>query len=112
MQKLKNIPLIKIVICLLLINLLTITAVFLLQNKLPPEIPLFYGRAYGEKQLVPALGLVLPSIITIIIITINALVSTQLEEKLLHQILITTSIVATILSLITTIKIVLLVGNI
>jgi len=112
MLTIKKLPYLKIVITLLGLNLATGLLVIFLQNNLPPEVPLLYGRAYGEKQLVDSIWLIIPSITAVLAILINTAVSCFIKEKLLQQILITTSIVATILALITTIKIILLVGNI
>lgn len=101
----------KPVLFLLCINLVVIFCILIFRNNLPPEIPLFYGRAYGEKQLVGRLGLTIPSLISTGIILLNFIISNFVKEKLLRQILITTSLVTTILSFITTARIALLVGS-
>lgn len=112
MLKIKDIPYIKIVAAVLFVNIVATILVILLQPNLPPQVPLLYGRAYGEKQLVSSIGLITPSLVTILATLLNTLISYFLKEKLLQQILVTTSIIATILSLITTVKIIMLVGNI
>lgn len=112
MLKIKTIPYVKIFAPLLVVNFIVVFIVIWLQPSLPPEVPLLYGRAYGEKQLIAKLGLTIPSGVVIFATLVNAAVSSLVSEKLLQQILVATSIVATILSLITTTKIILLVGNV
>jgi hypothetical protein len=108
---LSNIPFLKLVIISLVLNLITIIVIFLGLNKIPPQVPLFYGYARGDKQLSSSSALIIPSLISIGIILTNTSVSLILTSDYLKRILIVSSLLVTALSLVTTIKIILLVGN-
>ena len=95
---------------------LQILLILFFWRKLPPEIPLFYSRPWGEEQLANSWSLfILPSL-TIIVFLINFSFSylvkkyfPEKEEKLLLKILEVTNIFFSISCLITLIKIVFLV---
>ena len=94
-----------------LANILVIVLVFIANSYLPPEVPLFYGLVYGEEQLASSYLLVLPSLVSLIIILINSMVSMYVEDKFIKSVLIITNFAVTFFSIITTIKIILLVGS-
>lgn len=79
--------------------------------KLPPEVPLLYSRAYGESRLINHWGLwLLPGFSSIInLISIRLAGSLIEKDKLLAQILIWLAALTTTMSLVSLIKIVLLV---
>ncbi len=79
---------------------------------LPPEIPLFYGLPKNSLQLASSFFIVLPSFISLAITVINSLISINLESQYLKRVLAFTSISVTLLGLITTYKIIFLVGSI
>ena len=106
-----GIPFVKLVYVSVLINISIILLIVLLRNKIPPEAPLFYGLARGERQLTTTIGLTIPSIISLTIIIINTVISYIIDSDYLKKVLIITGIASTLLSAITTIKIFLLVGT-
>lgn len=94
-----------------LVNLLTLLAVFLLRGRIPPVVPLFYGRAYGVEQLAPMSSLAFPPIAALLISALNIFLSIPLKDDFLRKVLLAGAIVITTLSTITIVKIILLVGN-
>jgi hypothetical protein len=93
------------------INLILIVAVLVLKNNLPPQVPLLYGLAEGEEQLVPRILLTLPSLAAIIITSINFGLSFLVKDAFIKKILLATPIVVTFLATITCLKIIFLVGS-
>jgi hypothetical protein len=106
-----KIPFLKLISIALALNLIIVIITFLSLNKIPPQVPLFYGYARGDKQLSASSGLIIPSLISIGIILTNSLVSLILTSDYLKRILIVSSLLVTALSFVTTIKIILLVGS-
>jgi hypothetical protein len=82
------IPFLKLVLLTILANLILIILIVIFKNRIPPQVPLFYGLPRGDKELSTNIGLVIPSAISIAI----------------------TGFSSTLLSLITTIKIIFLIG--
>ncbi len=101
----------KAVIYLVVLNITIIVLITLLNSKLPPELPLFYGLAYGKEQLAPSYYLVLPSVVALVIIIINTVISFFLEDSFLKTSLLITNFAVTFFSIITTVKIIFLVGS-
>ncbi|MFH1863384.1 MAG: hypothetical protein ABIJ85_00525 [bacterium] len=93
------------------INVLAIASVFIGQSFLPPQVPLYYGLPEGESQLANSLGLVIPSTVSLLILTVNFILIKMLKEDYLKKILATVSLVASVFAIITTIKIIFLVGS-
>ena len=90
----------------------SILIVLLARTKfLPPEVPLFYGEALGEAQIGKSMGLTIPSLISLLIIVVNLLISFIVRDEFLKRVLILASLATAIFSTITTIKIILLVGS-
>lgn len=98
-------------ICSLSINILAIASVFIGQSFLPPQVPLYYGLPEGESQLANSLGLVIPSTVSLLILIVNFILIKMLKEDYLKKILATVSLVASVFAIITTIKIIFLVGS-
>jgi len=92
-------------------SILTILAVLLSQKSLPPQIPLFYGLPEGEEQLTTSFGLIIPGVVSLIVAGINTLISLLLDNQFLQKSLILTSLAISAFSLVTTLKIILLVGS-
>jgi len=95
----------------LFVNILIILSVILAQRFLPTEVPLFYGLAEGEDQLAPRLFLLIPSLASLIILTINSLISSRVEDIFIKKALILAAIGTTFFAAITTLKIMFLVGS-
>ncbi len=92
-------------------SLTTIFAGVLPLKKLPPQVPLKDGLPEGEAQLAPALGLILPCLVSLGILIINVMACFFMEDEFLKKALILTSIGVTFFTVITTIKIIFLVGS-
>lgn len=95
----------------LAIALITILIVVVLQTKLPPQVPLFYGAAEGEAQLVPTWGLVIPSAFSLLVVVANTALLSFTKQEFIQKVLIFSAFVVTLFSTVTTIKIILLVGS-
>ncbi len=106
----EKIPLKNYIYLAMAINTLTLVFIFLAKNLLPPEVPLFYGNALGEAQLVKTLSLTIAPGASILILFINIFLSNIIEEVFLKKILIISSFFVSILSSITIFRIILLVG--
>lgn len=105
-----KIPLIKFIYAAFILNSFNLIAVLLLQKNLPPQIPLFYGFAQSEQQLTSSFGLLIPGIYSISVVIANAIFSIFLINDFLKKILSITSFTISLLSAITVIKIVGLIG--
>lgn len=93
-------------------SVLTITAAFLINKQLPPQIPLYYGLAEGEDQLAPSILLVFPGVLGLIILLLNTAISFLTKELFYKKVLLVSAFAANVLVIITTIKIAFLIGNI
>lgn len=91
-------------------NLIIIIISLILQFILPPEIPLFYGVPQTIEQLAPSILIVVPSVISFLLTLINILISSNLKNDYIIKTLAITSLSITILAMITTFKIIFLVG--
>jgi hypothetical protein len=85
-------------------------SLFFLSN-LPPQIPLFYGLPETEERLAPSWMLLVPSLVSFLILLINASLSLFIEEEFSKKILVASSFTAALFSTITTLKIISLVGS-
>lgn len=104
-------PFLNLIYISLAINVFLIVSIFFIKRHLPPEVPLFYGLAEGEDQLVAGGTLVLAPFISLVIVVVNSAVSLTIKSELLRRTLIITGFGVTILSLVTAIQIILLVGS-
>lgn len=107
----KNIPYIKLLYASLTLNILLLVFMFLFQDRIPPEVPLFYGYPDGEDQLAQKSSLIVPSLVSIVSIIINSVIAYFSKDEFVKKILIITGFAITFLSILTTLKIILLVGN-
>lgn len=85
--------------------------VILVQRFLPPQVPLLYGSVVSEKQLVGSLGLIIPSLVSIVITFANIGLSFFTKDVFLKKALILTTFLVCIFSTVTTLKIIFLVGS-
>jgi len=97
-------------ICILL-NILVVVFVIIIQNNLPPVVPLYYGRPEAADQLAPKILLILPAVFAIVVVILNMSLAKIVRDSFLKQVLIALTVVVTLLSTITIVKIVFLVGN-
>lgn len=94
----------------IIINVGVLLSLVLLKNFLPPLAPLFYGRPMGEAQLTNTFGLLVAPGASLLITTINLLLSLWVEDDFLKKLLAVSTVVVSILTAITITKIILLVG--
>jgi len=88
--------------------LIEVLLIIIVWTFLPPQVPLFYTRPWGEEQLVhPANLFILPGLgLLVSLINLFILSFVPKEEKLISQILISLILVFNFLSLITLIQII------
>lgn len=106
----KNVPFKGSVYFSITLNLILIIFVIVIEEFLPPVVPLFYGLPSGIDQLVPSLTLILAPILGLITTLINIIISSLIEENFLKKTLIVSSVFISLLFSITVVKIILLVG--
>lgn len=94
----------------LALALATIAFVIFFQGKLPPEVPLFYGAAEGEAQVAPSWMLILPSAFSILAIIVNFFLASLTRDEFIKKVLVISALIATLFSVVTTFKIIFLVG--
>ncbi len=92
------------------INLALILIIVLLKGFLPPEVPLFYGKPVGEMQLTSALGLLIAPVASILITLINISLNFWVKDLFAKKILIISAFFVSVLTAITVLKIIFLVG--
>ena len=106
-----NLPFKGYVITSLVLSAILILVVSLLRGNLPPYVPLYYGLAVGEEQLAQQWALIIPSLVSVFIIFLNISLSYIVKNDFLKRTLIISGVVSSFFSLITTVKIILLVGS-
>lgn len=84
--------------------------IFLLQRNLPPVVPLFYGKPVGAGILTSNYGLLIAPGVSLIITLLNLLISFIVKDSFTKRILIIAALFVTILTAVTVIKIITLVG--
>jgi len=94
----------------IIINLLAVVSIILLRNFLPPLIPLFYGRPAGEAQLTETFGLLIAPGVSLLITIINLCISLLIQDGFQRKILAMSATIISLLTAITVVKIILLVG--
>ncbi len=75
---------------------------------LPPQVPLFYSRPWGEGQLAQPLFLLLPLVLGIIFLLINAVFAKTQSDSFLKHSLVLGGVVASLFASIAIIRILLL----
>jgi hypothetical protein len=95
------------------VNAIVIVIVLLIRDSLPPVVPLFYGKPYGSEQLTTQGNLIAPPVAALVISIVNTAINLSFEkDEFLEKVLFGSMIAVTLLSAITVIKIIFLVGNI
>lgn len=85
---------------------LTLVLVIVFIKKLPPKVPLFYSKPWGEEQLAPALGLLIPLGLALIILIANSLLVKIFQERFIARSLVVGALLAGVLASITVVRIV------
>lgn len=106
----KDIPLKGYLYFSLFLNVLSVVSVLVAKNFLPPVAPLLYGRPEGEGQLVPTLWLLSAPLTSFVITLINILLVRLVKDAFMQKILVMSAFLLSILTTITIVKIVFLVG--
>lgn len=107
-----HLPLKSLFVISIIISVLFILLGLISQLILPPQIPLFYGLPKNNEQLAQSLFIVIPSLISLLITIINAIISINIDGIYLKKALAFASISVCLLSVIATYKIIFLVGSI
>ena len=111
-EKFGRLPQKRFYIIAFFVNLVIIGISFLSRFILPPQIPLFYGFPQNQQQLSPSYLLFLPALVSLAITVINAYLSIFVDNNYLKKVLAITPLLITLLSSITILKIIFLVGSI
>ena len=93
-----------------IINVVAILAVIILKSFLPPLVPLFYGRPAGEAQLTNTIGLLIAPAAAFLLTMLNLSISFWVKDEFLKKILAISALVISVLTAITIVKIISLVG--
>ena len=92
------------------LNVLTALIILLFKSVIPPVVPLLYGRAIGESQLVGHFGLLIAPGASLFITFINLFLSSITEDLFLKRVYVASAFLVSILTTITVIKVIFLVG--
>lgn len=95
-----------------IINALIILFSLLTLNRLPPQIPVFYGLPQGEAQLTPPLGILIPSVSSLVFIFVNLLLINIIKDDFIKKTLVIAGLATSVFATITAVKIIFLVGQI
>lgn len=93
-----------------ILAVITIVFIVFFQGKLPPEVPLFYGAAEGEAQIASSWMLIIPPIFSVFTILINFILAALVGDEFIKKVLVISALIVTLFSVVTTLKIVFLVG--
>lgn len=92
------------------LNVLTVLVVLIFKKEIPPIVPLLYGRAIGESQLVNLPGLLIAPGVSLFITILNLFLSSMTQDLFLKKVYVATAFLVSLLTTITVIKIIFLVG--
>ena len=90
--------------------LVSILSILIAKSFLPPVIPIFFGKPTGDEQLASYWFLFTIPGISIIISTINIIVSTSGKDEFIKKVLAVGSFLISFMATVTVTKIILLVG--
>jgi len=93
------------------IGVLSIVSALIAQSFLPPQIPLYYGLPVGEEQLSSSLNLIVPGIVSLLILAVNFILVKITKEDFIKKVLAVVALIASFFAIITTFKIIFLVGS-
>lgn len=94
-----------------ILNIIVAALALLSLSSLPPQIPLFYGLPETEERLATSWMLIIPSGVSFLLLLGNASLSLFIEDEFPKKVLVAASLVVSLFSAITTLKIILLVGS-
>lgn len=91
--------------------ILGLAAVIIFWQKLPPQVPLFYGKPWGEEQLASPVFLLLPLGAAGIFLAVNTIFASVLQENVfLKRALILAAAVSSILASIAVVRVLFLIS--
>lgn len=111
-EKFERLPLRKFYVFSFFLNIFIISIGILAKLVLPPEIPLFYGFPQSNQQISQSLFLFIPPLISLTFTLFNAYLSIFVDNTYLKKVFAFSSILVSMLSTVTVVKIIFLVGNI
>lgn len=94
----------------IVIDIIVVLLLIILRNFLPPLAPLFYGRPTGDAQLTKTFGLLIAPGASFLITAVNLLLSLWVKDVFFKKLLAISAVVISVLTTITIVKIVFLVG--
>lgn len=106
-----RLPYAKTVFAFCALNIVLVILVFLIKNRLPPVVPIYFGLPSGSEQLGPPESLALLPLASLIIAIINALISTFTKDEFLQKVVIGVIAATTVLSSFAYLRVFFLVGN-
>jgi len=112
LNKLEKLPLKAYFNASWIINLTIIIFSLLIQKRLPPQIPIFYGLPQGEAQLSPPIGILIPSVSSLIFVLLSLSLINIIKDEFIKKILVVAGLTTAIFASITVVKIIFLVGQI
>jgi hypothetical protein len=95
-----------------IINLTIIIFSLLIQKRLPPQIPIFYGLPQGEAQLSSPIGILIPSASSLIFVLLSLFLINIIKDEFIKKTLVIAGLTTAIFASITVVKIIFLVGQI
>lgn len=93
-----------------ILSLISIVGILLVRSYLPPLIPLFYGKPVGIEELAPRNFLFIVPVMSITISIINLMISKSAKDDFTKKILAVGSLIVSLITSVTVVKIILLVG--
>lgn len=107
---LKNIAFRNYYLASFILSLVIAAGIVIIRNFLPPVVPLYYGKPIGSDQLAQNILLIIVPAASIVVGVLNLTVSKFVKDMFIKRLLAIFSLLVSLLSAITIIKIVLLVG--
>lgn len=99
-----------LVVAGLALNLAIVLLFLIVKSFLPPIVPLLYGRPIGSGQLLPDMGILLAPALSVIFIVLNTIITGRVTDEFSKKLLITSAFLISLLTSITVLKIIFLVG--
>lgn len=99
----------KLVVTSLFSLLASLLLVIIFWKKLPPQVPIFYSRPWGEEQIASPTYLFLPMLLAFLLLIINLVLAKTTDDNFLKRVLFIGGSTVAVLASITVIRIVLLI---
>jgi hypothetical protein len=111
-QDSQALPLINLLYISVGISVLNLLIILIAQRFLPPVVPLYYGLAEGEQQLGTLNELFILPVLSFGVIIANYVLASFINNEFIKQALVIIALSTSLLLLITSVKIIFLVGSI